>query len=286
MALRPALAFAVEAGADLVWLMDDDTVPSADGSREPGAAHMSDYPDAAPAAVASRVLWLDGRDHPMNTPRVRPGSSRRGTSRLPQRSDAYPCGRHRSSPCLSRVLRPSVRWGCPRRTSSSGTTTSSSAPELLRDRVGLYCPASRVEHRTTSFGSTDRDPGDRFYFEVRNKIWTFTRSAGLRPRRRRCTPDLPSDAGRAPLQRQRTARCCCGHFGEVSSTASVAAREPAAEVMSEAGVSIPTSWSVGIRPMTSLVPFSLLLPTYHADDPEHLKRAFDSAVDDQVAQAR
>lgn len=33
--------------------------------------------------------------------------------------------------------------------------------------------------------------------------------------------------------------------------------------------------------MTSLVPFSLLLPTYHADDPEHLKRAFSSAVDDQ-----
>src|SRR4029079_11151430 len=33
-----------------------------------------------------------------------------------------------------------------------------------------------------TFGATDRDPGDRFYFEVRNKVWTFTRSNGLRPR--------------------------------------------------------------------------------------------------------
>lgn len=30
------------------------------------------------------------------------------------------------------------------------------------------------------------------------------------------------------------------------------------------------------------VPFSLLLPTYHADDPEHLRRAFASAVDEQT----
>lgn len=29
-------------------------------------------------------------------------------------------------------------------------------------------------------------------------------------------------------------------------------------------------------------PFSLLLPTYHADDPDHLRRAFASAVDEQT----
>lgn len=31
-----------------------------------------------------------------------------------------------------------------------------------------------------------------------------------------------------------------------------------------------------------MIEFSLLLPTYHADDPEHLRRAFRSAVDDQT----
>ena len=34
--------------------------------------------------------------------------------------------------------------------------------------------------------------------------------------------------------------------------------------------------------MSGDVDFSLLLPTYHADDPSHLRRAFASAVDEQV----
>jgi glycosyltransferase involved in cell wall biosynthesis len=34
--------------------------------------------------------------------------------------------------------------------------------------------------------------------------------------------------------------------------------------------------------LTDGEPFSLLLPTYHADDADHLRRAFASAVDDQV----
>jgi len=34
--------------------------------------------------------------------------------------------------------------------------------------------------------------------------------------------------------------------------------------------------------MSEPVPFSLLLPTYHADDPDHLRRAFASAVHEQT----
>ena len=52
---------------------------------------------------------------------------------------------------------------------------------LIRDRVGLYCPASVVVHKTKVFGSTDADPGERFFYEVRNKVWLFTRSRGLTP---------------------------------------------------------------------------------------------------------
>jgi GT2 family glycosyltransferase len=50
---------------------------------------------------------------------------------------------------------------------------------LLRDGVGLLCPASVVEHRTRTFGASDADPGERFYYEVRNKAWLFTRSRSL-----------------------------------------------------------------------------------------------------------
>ena len=52
---------------------------------------------------------------------------------------------------------------------------------LIRGRRALYCPASVVVHKTKTFGSTDADPGERFYYEVRNKLWLFTRSRGLSP---------------------------------------------------------------------------------------------------------
>jgi rhamnopyranosyl-N-acetylglucosaminyl-diphospho-decaprenol beta-1,3/1,4-galactofuranosyltransferase len=67
------LAHALDLGAGAVWLMDDDTLP------EPGALaallaarERATGPDGPPPVVASRVVWTDGRDHPMNTPRTRP----------------------------------------------------------------------------------------------------------------------------------------------------------------------------------------------------------------------
>ena len=65
------LAFALDDGADLVWLMDDDTVPATDALAALLDARDR-YPGPTPALVASRVLWTDGRDHPMNTPREKP----------------------------------------------------------------------------------------------------------------------------------------------------------------------------------------------------------------------
>jgi GT2 family glycosyltransferase len=125
------------------------------------------------------VQWIDGRDHPMNTPRARPGVARReraeaaGVGCLPVRSASF----------VSLLVEgEAVRSvGLPEADYFLWNDDFEFTTRLLRDRVGLYCPASRVEHRTKAFGSTDRDPGDRFYFEVRNKVWTFTRSRGLRP---------------------------------------------------------------------------------------------------------
>ena len=42
-----------------------------------------------------------------------------------------------------------------------------------------------VVHKTKVFGSTDADPGERFFYEVRNKVWLFTRGARPDARRRR-----------------------------------------------------------------------------------------------------
>ena len=133
------IAVAAAAGAELVWLMDDDTVPSETALAELLRAR-SESADGPPALVASRVVWTDGRDHPMNTPRERPGVECRGASRR-QVVGCSPCGRPLSFRCWCRWMRFGT-WACRRPTSSSGTTTSSSRPGCCVD-VGAVLPGQR-----------------------------------------------------------------------------------------------------------------------------------------------
>src|SRR5690554_3012592 len=57
-----------------LWLMDDDTIPT-----ETAAAELVAAAEAAPGVTiaGSRVVWTDGQDHPMNTPREKPFVGRR-----------------------------------------------------------------------------------------------------------------------------------------------------------------------------------------------------------------
>ncbi len=170
------LALALAGGADLIWLMDDDTVPEPDALQALLQARDR-YRPAPPALVASRVVWTDGRAHPMSTPRAKPfaGQAERAAAQaagcLPIRSasfvsilvDAAAC-RQRGLPVADFFL-----WN-----DDFEFTT-----RLLRGNRGLLCPASVVVHKTARFGSTSTDPGERFFYEVRNKIWTLrTRSLG------------------------------------------------------------------------------------------------------------
>lgn len=172
------IAYAMESmGAGMVWLMDDDTIPTPSALRELLAA-CDGYPGVVDVA-GSKVLWSDGRDHPMNTPRRRPGASKaqveaaRAANSLPVRSSSF----------VSMLIRGDAirEHGLPVADYFIWNDDFEYSCRLLRRGVGLYVPASVVEHRTKTFGATDADPGERFYFEVRNKIWLLTRSAALMP---------------------------------------------------------------------------------------------------------
>ncbi|MDQ3664078.1 MAG: glycosyltransferase [Actinomycetota bacterium] len=167
---------------DVLWLMDDDTVP------QPGAlaellraydSHRGDADGRRPALVASRVVWTDGRAHPMNTPRPKPGARR------PERRNAAAigCVPIRSASFVSVLCDAAAvrERGLPVADYFLWNDDFEFTTRLLRGRTGLLCPSSLVEHRTATFGSTDADPGERFYYEVRNKTWVFTRSSGLSP---------------------------------------------------------------------------------------------------------
>jgi GT2 family glycosyltransferase len=174
LGLKAALTGPVEA----MWLMDDDTVPEPTALAELVAAreHFGGPP---PAVVASRVIWTDGRDHPMNTPRPKPGM--RADER--QAAARVGCVPIRSASFVSILVdADGVRErGLPVADYFLWNDDFEFTTRLIRGRRGLFCPRSVVVHKTKAFAGTELDPGDRFFFEVRNKLWLYGRSRSLNP---------------------------------------------------------------------------------------------------------
>jgi rhamnopyranosyl-N-acetylglucosaminyl-diphospho-decaprenol beta-1,3/1,4-galactofuranosyltransferase len=172
------LALALDGAADLVWLMDDDAVPEPDALRAMLDARER-HRGRPPALIASRVVWTDGRAHPMNTPRIKPFATKAELLS----AEVAGCLPIRSASFVSVLVDASVcrQRGLPQADYFLWNDDFEYTTRLLRGNVGLLCPASVVVHKTREFGSTDADPGQRFFYEVRNKIWTLRARSPLTP---------------------------------------------------------------------------------------------------------
>jgi GT2 family glycosyltransferase len=255
---------------DLVWLLDDDTVPTPTAAAELVRA-WDGYPGPRrPAVLASKVVWTDGRDHPMNTPRAKPGASaaeRAAAAQVgavPVRSASFV-----SIACDADRIR---ERGLPVADYFLWNDDFEYSTRLIRDGVGLAVPASVVEHKTKVFGGTDVDPGERFFFEVRNKLWVFTRAQGLTPAEkvlyagataRRWRRTFAASQDRATLRRALGRGLVAGLRRPRPNGAVLEPARPRPEVIDGA-------------------PFTLLMSTYGGDDPTHLPEAFRSSTTAQT----
>jgi GT2 family glycosyltransferase len=270
-------------GPDLVWLLDDDTIPTSDAARGLVRTWQEyddpERPGQRPAVLASKVVWTDGRDHPMNTPRRKPGASRgeiasaEAVGALPVRSASFV-----SIMCDAVVIRDR---GLPLADYFLWNDDFEYSTRLIRDRVGLYCPDSVVVHKTKVFGSTDADPGERFFFEVRNKVWLFTRSRGLKPSEkavyaastlRRWARTFAKSEDRTTLRRALVRGMRAGLK---------AGPRPNASVLEEAGWVSPGPAGEG-QQLPAGQPFAVLISTWGGDRPDYLREAFVSTVDAQT----
>ncbi len=259
---------------DLLWLLDDDTVPSPEAAEALVRAWSGYDAPLRPSVLASKVVWTDGREHPMNTPRRKPGA--RGAEvraaahvgAVPVRSASFV-----SIMCDADVVR---ERGLPIADYFLWNDDFEYSTRLIRDRAGLHVPASVVTHKTAKFGATDVDPGERFFYEVRNKVWLFSRSRSLSPSEkalygastlRRWARTFAHSGDRRTLRRAGLRGLWSG-LGEAPRANAV--------VLEEAG------WTGAGRAMLPGQPFSLLMSTYAGDRPEFLREAFVSTVVDQT----
>jgi GT2 family glycosyltransferase len=265
---------------DLVWLLDDDTVPTP-GAAEALADAWSGYQVTTgqrPAVLASRVVWTDGRDHPMNTPRSKPGASSEELAAAGQ----VGCTPIRSASFVSIMCDAEVigERGLPVADYFLWNDDFEYSTRLIRDRAGLYCPESVVVHKTKVFGSTDADPGERFFYEVRNKVWLFSRSTGLSPSEKLLYGGSTARRWARTFKKSQDRRTLARALGKGLGAGLRTAPRTNAEVLAAAGFELhrPGPPPVEGEPQ----PFSLLLSTYGGDDPGFLREAFVSAVQEQT----
>ena len=174
------IAEAMALDPDYVWLMDDDTIPTPTALEE--LLEVASHAPASARVFGSRVVWTDGRDHPMNTPRVRPFASRAAIAAAAAHH-AYPV---RSISFVSVMFDAlAIReFGLPVAEYFLWNDDFEYTARILRHHTGFVATKSIVVHKTVVFGSTDVDPGPRFRLEVRNKLWLLRKSPALSPAER------------------------------------------------------------------------------------------------------
>ncbi|MEJ7743349.1 MAG: glycosyltransferase [Nocardioidaceae bacterium] len=258
-----------------VWLMDDDTIPEPTALAELVKSRHS-HPDGPPALVASRVVWTDGRDHPMNTPRIKPGV-RAAEIAAAARAGGVPI---RSASFVSVLVDAEAarRRGPPIADYFVWNDDFEFTTRLIRGQHAVYCPASVVIHKTKTFGSTDADPGERFYYEVRNKVWLFTRSRGLNPLEktvyaastlRRWSRTMAHSSNRSVLVHGLGSGLLDGVRKGPRPTSELIAKAVSAAEPARSAVAMPEQ-------------FSLLMSVWSGDDAGFLEAAFRSVVHDQT----
>lgn len=275
--------------ADLVWVMDDDTEPLEETLDEALDAWMryAEAPEERPAFVASNVVWTDGREHPMNSMIQRIGASPARRAR----AAAVGAKTIRSGSFVSLLMDAAAmrRVGLPIVDYFIWNDDFEYSTRLARFRDAISVPRSVVVHHTKTFGTTDANPGPRFYNDVRNKLWVFTRSQSLAPWEKVLYAGATGRLWLRTLQR-------ATNRGEILSLLARGVRDAVAPPRSNAEVlrgiyNLETHRVPGEphRPQSQVEDedsFSVLMPVYRGDTPEGLRAAFASGTWEQTLRPR
>lgn len=153
-------------GAEWMWLMDDDTIPEPRALAELLEARAR--LDSRPAILVSKVVWEDGRMHPMNVP----GLERR---RMEHLIDAAERGLVpvRFATFVSLLVAADVldRHGLPLKHFFIWSDDIEYTGRVLLREPGYLVPESVALHRTASPHTAVSAPPERFYYHVRNTLY-------------------------------------------------------------------------------------------------------------------
>lgn len=176
------IALALEEGSDWdnssIWIMDDDVIPTSTALEKllDAAEEASRLNGRQPTVMGSQALWINGEIHGMSKPRPRTWV-KAGHRTLKASAGAYQVRSLSFVSCLISAQAIRKARALPRSAYFLWNDDFEFTTRLLKDGIGYFVPASEVVHKTKVFGSSDADPGNRFFYEVRNKIWLMRYSS-------------------------------------------------------------------------------------------------------------
>ncbi len=152
-------------GFDWLWVMDDDTIPHPDALEVLLDARAE--VGGEPALLGSKVLWTDGRLHPMNWPGLATADFDAFVGGIEQR--VLPI-RSNTFPSLL-VRREAVeKYGPPRKGFFIWADDIDFTQRILRHETGYMIPRSVAVHKTKT-AHKPWEGGERFYYAVRNGLF-------------------------------------------------------------------------------------------------------------------
>lgn len=272
---------------DLVWVMDDDTEPTGTALLEAVKAWREYSPVRAlrPAMVASKVVWEDGRDHPMNTMRTMFAAGKGRIARA-QKVGARPI---RSASFVSLLMDARVmrqNGGLPVAEFFIWNDDFEFSTRLAHHRDAIASPASVAIHHTKTFGTTDAKPGPRFYNDVRNKMWVFTRHRTLNPLEKLLYGASSARLWVSTVLRTDEKRTYFGYFINGLQD-SLHSPRPNREVLEGVyDLEFPGRYGSWVQPVLQPIPekeqqFSVLMSVWSGERPEYLDAALASNAQNQ-----
>lgn len=169
------LEIAAQGQADWVWLMDDDSIPELDALERLLLAHQRLLAkNLKPVILASRVNWTDGTPHPMNTSAIRQDDW--FNLYIALKEECLPI-RATSFVSMLLLMECVATYGLPIAEYFIWNDDFEYSGRVLRQAEGYLVADSIVTHKTKEKYVPSSNAGERFYYEVRNKLWMIRYSS-------------------------------------------------------------------------------------------------------------
>ncbi len=162
------IAWAMKAGFEWFWLLDDDTIADRDTLANLFDCRRRFRCEPRPDLLASKVVWTDGSLHPMNIQKPKLYDP-------DMQMAAALCGamsiRFTSFVSMLMHRRLAEQYGLPIAGYFVWNDDVEYTARILRREFGVVAPASVVTHKTAMKYVPATSTGAKIYYEVRNKLW-------------------------------------------------------------------------------------------------------------------